>query len=169
MAFSSQAHLPFLILSFTSFTSSPSSPSSSRRVPMPSPRRKEREACGFLLLRRRHHWSFRSGKNERKFRPAPLSLPFPRVLSPFPRSASAFLCPGLHYVNGVSFPLSLSSLPRSRFVFLPVSFAVHLQTQFSRASGPFRVALPTSHLGECSGVSQDADWQLMLSRAPRYI
>ena len=34
---------------------------------------------------------------------------------------------------------------RCRFVFLPMSFAVHLQTQFSRASGPFRAALPTFH------------------------
>ena len=52
-----------------------------------------------------------------------------------------------------SLPPSLSSVGRSHFVFLPMSFAVHLQTQFSRASGPFRGALPTSHLrsGVCPG------------------
>ena len=167
MAFSSRAHLPFLIPPFTSFTSS--------LHPLLC-----HAACRCRAERSARHAAFSSSAAaaiigrfgvERTKESSDLLPSLSPSLECFPLpSPLRLLFFARDSIMSTASPSPLPLLPpRSRFVFLPVSFAVHLQTQFSRASGPFRVALPTSHLGECSGVSQDADWQLMLSRAPRYI
>ena len=138
----------------------PSSPSSSSRggpTALLSP----------LLVVGAHYAADSERTKERKFlqtarptdRPAfpPLSLSLSLCLECFPLRLLFFARDSI---------MSTASLPRSHFVFLPMSFAVHLETQFSRASGPFRVALPTFHLRRGALSRAGDDSRVLLHAVP---
>ena len=142
----------------------PSSPSSSSRggpTALLSP----------LLVVGAHYAADSERTKERKFlqtdrptdRPAfpPLSL----SLSLSASSAFPYVCFSLLGTPLCQLRLSLP-LSRAHFVFLPMSFAVHLETQFSRASGPFRVALPTFHLRRGALSRAGDDSRVLLHAVP---
>ena len=110
-------------------------------------------------------------KDERKKVPTdrptdrPTCLSASLSLSLSASSAFPYVCFSLLGTPLCQLRLSLP-LSRAHFVFLPMSFAVHLETQFSRASGPFRVALPTFHLRRGALSRAGDDSRVLLHAVP---